>query len=162
MTLHFLTKYFFSLKKIRLIIKMVDENLIKEIKAIREKGQNQPSDALKIFEFFKQLAAENEEFKEELEDIDTIVVQIAVTDIDYKFWIKLGEGTVDYGEGASDDATVTMKATQATFGGVTSGEIDATSAYMSGDLVIEGNLQDAIAYGEIQGLGMELGADLFE
>jgi len=151
---------------------MVDENLINEIKAIREKGQNQPSDALKIFEFFKQFAAENEEFKEELEDIDTIVVQIVVTDIDYKFWIKLGEGTVDYSEGGSDDATVTMKATQATFGGVTSGEIDATSAYMSGDLVIEGNLQDAnfnglivnggFAYGEIQGLGMELGADLLE
>jgi hypothetical protein len=33
---------------------------------------------------------------------------------------------------------------------------------MSGDLVIEGNLQDAIAYGEIQGLAMELGAEYFE
>ena len=141
---------------------MVDENLIKELKTVREKGQNQPSDALKMFEFMKQLAAENDELKEELEDIDTIIVQIDVTDIDYKFWAKFGEGAVDYGEGAKDDASVTMKATQATFGGVTSGEIDATSAYMSGDLVIEGNLQDAIAYGEIQSLAMELGADLLE
>ena len=141
---------------------MVDENLIKELKTLREKGQSQPSDALKVYEFAKQLAAENEEFKEELEDIDTILVQIVVTDIDYKFWTKFGEGAVDYGEGENDDATVTMKASQATFAGITSGEVDGTSAYMSGDLVIEGNLQDAIAYGEIQGLAMELGADLLE
>jgi hypothetical protein len=33
---------------------------------------------------------------------------------------------------------------------------------MSGDLVIEGNLQDTIAYGEILGLAMELGAELLE
>ena len=141
---------------------MVDENLIKELKEMREKGQSQPSDALKTYEFLKQLAEENEEFKEELEDMDTIIVQIVVTDIDYKFWTKFGEGAVDYGEGASDDATVTMKASQDTFAGIVSGEVDGTSAYMSGDLVIEGNLQDAIAYGEIQGLAMELGADYFE
>ncbi|MFW9866540.1 MAG: SCP2 sterol-binding domain-containing protein [Candidatus Thorarchaeota archaeon] len=141
---------------------MVDENLIKELKEIREKGQSEPSDALKMYEFLKQLAQENEEFKEELEDMDTIIVQIVVTDIDYTFWTKFGEGVVDYGEGASDEATCTMKATQATFAGITSGEVDGTSAYMSGDLVIEGNLQDAIAYGEIQGLAMELGEEYFE
>jgi hypothetical protein len=33
---------------------------------------------------------------------------------------------------------------------------------MSGDLVIEGNLQDAIAYGEIVSLAMEEGAEYFE
>jgi len=151
---------------------MVDENLIKELKEMREKGQSEPSDALKMYEFLKQFAQENEEFKEELEDMDTIIVQIEVTDINFIFWTKFGEGAVDYGEGTNDDATVTMKATQATFAGITSGEVDGTSAYMSGDLVIEGNLQDAnfiglandsrIAYGEIQGLAMELGADYFE
>jgi len=45
-----------------------------------------------------------------------------------------------------------MKATSATWAGMGSGDIDATSAYMSGDLQIEGNLQDAIAYGEINGM----------
>lgn len=141
---------------------MVDEKLIKEIKEMREKGPGAPSDALKLFEFMKQLGAENEEFKEELEDIDTIVAQMEVTDIDYKYWVKFGEGAVDYGEGASDEATVTMKAAQATWTGLSAGEIDSTSAYMSGDLVIEGNLQDAIAFGEIQGLATELGAELLE
>ncbi|MHA2009899.1 MAG: SCP2 sterol-binding domain-containing protein [Promethearchaeota archaeon] len=141
---------------------MVDANLINDLKELREKGPSAPADSLKMFEFMKQLAAENEELKEELEDIDTILMQMVITDTDYKYWVKFGEGTVDYAEGESADATCTMKATAATFAGVASGEIDGTSAYMSGDLVIEGNLQDAIAYGEISGLAMELGADLFE
>jgi len=141
---------------------MVDEKLINEIKAMREKGPGEPSDALKLFEFMKQLGQENEEFKEELEDIDTVIAQMEVTDIDYKYWVKFGEGVVDYGEGSNDDATVTMKAAQATWTGLSAGEIDSTSAYMSGDLVIEGNLQDAIAFGEIQGLATELGAELLE
>jgi len=141
---------------------MVDPNLIKEMKEMREKGVSQPSDALKIFEFAKQLAEENEDLKEELEDIDTMVVQLVVTDINYKYWVKMGDGTVDYGEGDGDDPSVTMSATGATWAGLSSGEIDSTSAYMSGDLVIDGNLQDAIAFGEIQSIANEEGAEYFE
>jgi hypothetical protein len=73
---------------------MVDPNLIKEMKELKEKGASKPSDALKIFEFAKQLAEENEDLKEELEDIDTMVVQLVVTDINYKYWVKMGDGTV--------------------------------------------------------------------
>ncbi|NVM17849.1 MAG: SCP2 sterol-binding domain-containing protein [Candidatus Lokiarchaeota archaeon] len=141
---------------------MVDQNLINEIKEMREKGASQPSDALKIFEFAKQLAEESEDLKEELEDIDTTVVQLIITDINYKYWVKMGDGTVDYGEGEGDDPSVTMSATGATWTGMSSGEIDSTSAYMSGDLVIDGNLQDAIAFGEIQSIAMEEGAHYFE
>lgn len=141
---------------------MVDENIIKELKELREKGARQPSDALKTYEFVKQLAEENEELKEELEDIDPMVVQLVITDVNYKYWVKIGEGKLDYGEGEGEDPSVTMSATGATWAGLTSGEIDSTSAYMSGDLVIEGNLQDAIAYGEVLALAQELGADYFE
>ena len=138
---------------------MVDPNLVKDLLEMREKGPSQPSDALKMYEFVKQLAEENEELKEELEDIDPIIAQLEVTDIDYKYWVKMGEGKVEYAEGENEDASVTMKATAATWTGLGSGELDSTSAYMSGDLVIEGNLQDAIAYGEITSLAMELGQE---
>jgi len=134
---------------------MVDENLIKELKEMREKGASKPSDALKMYEFVKQVAEENEDLKEELEDMDAILVQLVVTDQDYKYWVKVGEGKVEYGEGEADDPGVTMNATAATWAGLASGELDSTSAYMSGDLQIEGNLQDAIAYGEILGMAME-------
>jgi putative sterol carrier protein len=141
---------------------MVDQNLVKELKEMRTKGASQPSDALKLFEFVKQLAKESEDLKEELDDIDTTVVQLVVTDIDYKYWVKMGDGTVDYAEGEAEDPSVTMSATGATWAGMSSGEIDSTSAYMSGDLVIDGNLQDAIAFGEIQSIAMEEGASYFE
>jgi len=134
---------------------MVDENLIKEIKAMRSGGSTEPSNALKLAEYMKQLAGESEDLKEELEDMDLTIVQFVVTDVDYKYWLKLGEGAVDYGEGQNDDPSVTMKATGATWVGLSSGELDSTSAYMSGDLQIEGNLQDAIAYGEIMAMAME-------
>jgi putative sterol carrier protein len=141
---------------------MVDQNLINELKEMRKKGASQPSDALKMFEFVKQLAEENEDLKEELEDIDTTVVQLVISDIDYKYWVKMGDGTVDYGEGEGDDPSVTLSATGAIWTGLSSGELESTSAYMSGDLIIEGNLQDAIAFGEIQSIAMEEGADYFE
>jgi len=141
---------------------MVDTNLIKEMKEMREKGASKPSDALKIFEFAKQLAEEKEDLKEELEDIDTFLAQLVMTDVDYKYWVKMGDGTIDYGEGEGDGPSVTMSATGATWAGLSSGEIDGTSAYMSGDLVIDGNLQDAIAFSEIQSIAMEEGAEYFK
>jgi len=141
---------------------MVEENLIKQLKEMRAKGASQPSDALKMYEFVKQMAEESEDLKEELEDIDAMAVQLVVTDVNYKYWVKLGDGKIDYGEGEADDPSVTMSATGATWAGLSSGELDSTSAYMSGDLAIEGNLQDAIAYGEIVGLAMEEGAEYFE
>ena len=42
-----------------------------------------------------------------------------------------------------------------TMGGMMSGEVDDTAAYMSGDLVIEGNLQDTMAYGEFMRIAVE-------
>jgi putative sterol carrier protein len=138
---------------------MVDENVLNKLKELREKGATEPSDALVMYEVFKQLADESEDLKEELEDVDILVQQV-VTDIDYKYWIKMGDGKLDYGEGVADDPNVTMSATAATWGGLASGEIDSTSAYMSGDLQIEGNLQDAIAFGEVISIAGEELQDL--
>ncbi len=132
---------------------MVSDDLLQKLKALRDReGEGTPSDALLLCEAMKQLAAENEDLKEEVEDMDTILVQFVWTDVDYKYWVKVGEGEVDYGEGETEDPSVTMKATSTTWAGMGAGEIDATSAYMSGDLQIEGNLQDAIAYGELNGM----------
>lgn len=132
---------------------MVSEDLLKKLAAMRAgEGERKPSDALLLCEAFKQLAAENEDIKEEVEDIDLTVVQFEWSDVGYKYWVKFGEGQVDYGEGEAEDPSVTMIATSTTWAGLGSGELDATSAYMAGDLQIEGNLQDAIAYGEINGM----------
>ncbi|MFX1569601.1 MAG: SCP2 sterol-binding domain-containing protein [Promethearchaeota archaeon] len=132
---------------------MVSEDLLKKLAAMRAgEGERKPSDALLLCEAFKQLAAENEDIKEEVEDMDLTVVQFEWSDVGYKYWVKFGEGQVEYAEGEAEDPSVTMIATSTTWGALGSGELDATSAYMAGDLQIEGNLQDAIAYGEINGM----------
>jgi len=135
--------------------KMVNDDVINKLKELRDKDQTEPRDALELFGLYKELA-EEEDIKEELEDIDEIIVQNNYSDTDFKYWIKLGEGNFDVGEGEAEEPTVVMSATADTWASLGAGELDATSAYMSGDLAIEDNLQDAIAYGQILDLIREI------
>lgn len=140
---------------------MVDQGLIDEIKAMRSAGGGKKEDILKIFEMFKQLSEEDEDLKEEVEDSE-IAMQFTITDMDYKFWLVV-KGAISYGEGdCPDDVTVSFSANGETITGMFSGKVDATAAYMSGDLVIEGNLQDAMAFGEISSLAMEAAEEFFD
>lgn len=136
---------------------MVDLDLANEVRELTEKGtmKEDPKNILKLMELLKQVSVEDEELKEELEDMDKIVGQMVITDKDFKYWLSSGEGVFDYGEGETDDPTFTMKANWETMGGMMSGEVDGTAAYMSGDLVIEGNLQDTMAYAEFMRIAVE-------
>ena len=134
---------------------MVDESLLNELKEMREKGASAPSDVLKLFAVAKQLSTESEDMKEEIEDMDSMTVQFIMNDIDYKWWVKMGEGSFDYGEGEAADPGVTLAASQENITNMFRGEADSTSLYMSGDITIEGNLQDAMAFGEVLGIMQE-------
>ena len=140
---------------------MVDDGLLKEIKGLMEAGADSAEIGaiLKMLEFFKAISLENEDLKEELEDMD-IVVQQVITDKDAKFWIKAQNGAIEFGEGAVDNASFTFSCTLAVGAGMLFGEVDATSAYMAGDITVEGNLQDAMAFQEIIELAMEAFEDL--
>ncbi|MFX1392610.1 MAG: SCP2 sterol-binding domain-containing protein [Promethearchaeota archaeon] len=142
---------------------MVDEALLKELKAKLDAGSDSanPDDVLKVYEFFKQVAQENEDLKEELEDMD-IAVQTVITDVDKKYWITAKDGEINYGPGEIDNPSFTFAATLAVGAGMLYGEVDATSAYMAGDITVEGNLQDAMAFQEIIELAMEAFEDLTE
>ena len=142
---------------------MVDEALLKEMKGKFEAGAaaSDVMDFLKVFEMFKQIGQENEDLKEELEDMD-ITIQMIITDADKKFWLKAKEGTLEYGEGNVDNPSFTFSATKEVGSGMLFGEVDATSAYMAGDITVEGNLQDAMAFQEIIELALEALEDMFE
>jgi len=137
---------------------MVDEALVKEMKTKFDAGAaaSDVMDSLKVFELFKQIAVENEDLKEELEDMD-ITIQMLITDEDKKFWLKAKEGTLEYGEGDVENPSFTFSATKEVGSGMLFGEVDATSAYMA-----EGNLQDAMAFQEIIELALEAYEDLAE
>lgn len=136
---------------------MVDLNLAMEVREMTEKGtmREDPKNILKLLELVKQVAAEDEELKEELEDMDKIIGQMVVNDKDFKYWLSSGDGEFEFGEGDTDDPSFTMKANWETMGGMMAGEVDGTAAYMSGDLVIEGNLQDVMGYAEFMRIAVE-------
>ncbi len=139
---------------------MVDQALVDKLKTLTD----DPSvatieDYPKLLEYLKQVSKENDDLKEELEDMD-IVVQMVITDKDKKFWLKAQEGEVDAGEGDIDNPSFTFSAAFETAVGMLTGEVDATSAYMAGDITVEGNLQDAMAFQEILELAMEAFEDM--
>ncbi|MFX1313054.1 MAG: SCP2 sterol-binding domain-containing protein [Promethearchaeota archaeon] len=142
---------------------MVDESLIKELKAAQEKGAASASvdDMMKVFQFIKQVSTENEDLQEELEDMD-IAIQMVISDSDKKFWLTVKEGNLDYGDGDVENPSFTMSSTLEVGAGILMGEVDATSAYMAGDITVEGNLQDAMAFQEIIELALEAYEDLVE
>jgi putative sterol carrier protein len=142
---------------------MVDEALMNEVKEKMDAGAaaSDVMDTLKVFELFKQIAEENEDLKEELEDMD-IVIQMVITDADKKFWLKAHDGTMEFGEGDVDNPSFTFSATKEVGSGMLFGEVDATSAYMAGDITVEGNLQDAMAFQEIIELALEALEDMLD
>lgn len=142
---------------------MVDEALLRDLKEKMDAGAGAATvaDIPKVFEYFVQVAKENDDLKEELEDMD-IVVQQVLTDVGKKFWLKAQEGKLSYGEGDVDNPSFTFSCTMEVGSGMLFGEVDATSAYMAGDITVEGNLQDAMAFQEIIELAMEAFEDLTE
>jgi len=142
---------------------MVDESLLKDIKAAQDAGAASASDkeVTLMYEFVKQISTENEDLKEELEDMDIAISQI-LTDIDKKYWLTVKEGDLQFGEGDVDNPSFTMSSTLEVGAGILMGEVDATSAYMAGDITVEGNLQDAMAFQEIIELALEAYEDLIE
>ncbi len=142
---------------------MVDESLLKEIKAAQDAGASaaKPESMMKMFEFIKQISTENEDLKEELEDMD-IAIQMVLSDVDKKHWLTVKEGNLNYGEGDVENPSFTMSSTMEVGAGILMGEVDATSAYMAGDITVEGNLQDAMAFQEIIELALEAYEDLIE
>jgi len=89
-----------------------------------------------------------------------ITVQMIVTDVDSKAWMKAHDGILEYGEGETDNPSFTFSANKEVALGLLFGEVDATSAYMAGDITVEGNLQDAMAFQEIIELAIEAFEDL--
>ncbi len=142
---------------------MVDESLLKDIKTAQDKGASaaSPEDMMRVFGFIKQVSVENEDLKEELEDMD-IAIQMVINDVDKKYWLTVKDGKLDFGEGDVENPSFTMSSTLEVGAGIMMGEVDATSAYMAGDITVEGNLQDAMAFQEIIELALEAYEDLVE
>ncbi|MHA1765705.1 MAG: SCP2 sterol-binding domain-containing protein [Promethearchaeota archaeon] len=93
---------------------------------------------------FLEISNESEDIQEEVEGWNR-VLQIKLSDTD-NFWLKIEEGKFTAGKGDAGESDITLEMSGETAAGVFTGEIDATSAYMSGDLKIIGPLPDAVKF----------------
>ena len=142
---------------------MVNQRLLKKLKEKYEAGPESVSiaDLPLLFRFSKELLTENEELREEYMDVE-MNVALVLTDFDKKFWVKIKDADFEYGEGAIEDASFTLTASSNAMIKILFGETDATSAYMAGEISVEGDLARAMEFNEIIELGMEQFEELVE
>jgi len=97
---------------------------------------------------FEEIAKVNEDFQEDLEDIEG-TIQWNIGNI--RAYLSFEEGKYSFVmDEEAEDPDVTMILEDIDFAQrFFSGEEDGTSAYMSGDLKIEGNLQLTMTYGSL-------------
>ncbi len=97
----------------------------------------------------EEIAKVDEDFQEELEDFDDATIQWNVGNIRVYITIKDGKYSFEM-DAEAEDPEVTMIIEDLDIAKqFFSGELDGTSAYMSGDLKIEGDLQLTMAYGAL-------------
>jgi len=136
---------------------MVDKKLLLKMKAKFEEGPDSASiaDIPLLFNFAKQLIADNPELREDYLE-EKIDAQIILSDFDNKaFWIKINDADFDFGEGKIEDPSFTLTADMRSMARIIFGEQDPTSAYMAGEITVEGNLQDALAFNDFLEIGLE-------
>lgn len=93
-------------------------------------------------ELFEEKAAKIEELKSELEGFEK-VFQIMVTDGE-PCYVEIKEGTFSVAKGQHENPSLVLTADSAVWEQILKGELDSVAAYMSGQLRIEGPLEDAM------------------
>jgi len=91
---------------------------------------------------FEEKAAKIEELKDELAGFEK-VFQISVTDGE-PCYIELKEGKFNVVKGQHENPSLVLTADSAVWEQILKGELDSVAAYMSGQLRIEGSLEDAM------------------
>lgn len=101
------------------------------IRFLSEEWVKAVTDAVNASEEFKQAAAGK-----------SVKVQnvVSTPDGEIKYWFTVQDGQTEMGLGETSDAEATLASDYDTAAALTKGELNATSAYMSGKLKIQGDL----------------------
>lgn len=123
-----------------------------------EDGELTIDDVVDFFKILAEVANESEDVQDETEGWDRVLL----FDVENgpKVTMICKDGKFECNEGAPDSPDVTLGMNADVAVGVLSGETDATSAYMAGDLKVTGPLPDAIKFRTITELIREELEDL--
>ena len=121
---------------------MVNEELKKQMVQKIDDGEFESSDLLEFMDLFCQICNQSEDIQEEVGEWDC-KFQVQLEGLE-DFWIDIREGQFGFGTGHVQEADNILKANPENAAQIFIGEKDATAAYMSGALKIEGNLPNAV------------------
>ena len=121
---------------------MVDKALKEKLAAKIDEGDFGPADLPEFLTLFCQIGNESDDVQEEVEGF-TKTYQFDLEGGE-AFWLTVEDGKFTGGAGQAAKADITLRTTAATGAKIFTGEKDATSAYQSGALKIEGQLPDAV------------------
>ncbi len=125
----------------------------KELAEKIENGDLQIDDVADFFKVLAEIANDSEEIQDEVEGWDRVLLFDVTNGPKVTLIVKDAKAEVKEGAEGTPDITLSMNSDTAI--GVLSGETDATSAYMAGDLKVTGPLPDAIKFRTITELVRE-------
>jgi putative sterol carrier protein len=120
----------------------MDANLKKRLAEKIEDSEFGVGDIADYLVLFAAVGNENDDVKDEVEGWNRVVV-LQLQDSD-AYWIKVVDGTFTTGTGSPEGADVVLRAKGATIAAILCGDKDATMAYTTGSLKIDGKLSDAV------------------
>ncbi len=99
----------------------------------------------KIIKMGVNFLQNTEELREEIMDYDYIY-QILVSDINFKFWLKVSRGSIMYKRGINPNATFRVSFTKDIIIKILKREMYGSEAYMKGIIKVDGDLTQGLRY----------------
>jgi putative sterol carrier protein len=105
-----------------------------------------------VMDLLCAIANSDEDFEEEFGSF-TKTYQFKVTDIpDGDMWLKIEGGKFSSGAGLADPINLTFSMTKECAAGMVSGAVDSNSAFMKGELKLDGPIGDGVKFQNILAL----------
>lgn len=121
---------------------MVDKELKEKLNEKIEEGEFGVADLPDYQKLFCQVCNDSDDVQDEVKGFSkTYLFKLEGAP---SFWLKIENGSFTGGQGDLEKADVVLKTAAAIGAKIFTGEKDATSAYQSGVLKIEGQLPDAV------------------
>jgi hypothetical protein len=114
---------------------------------------------MSIAKSIEHLSVKNDEFADELGVFKKNIVQTNLSDSNFNYWVKFGEGEFKCGKGEIDHANIKVSSSQETMDQLLSGNTDAFKEFIGGNLKIEGDLQYAVVYFDLLRLAFEINSE---
>jgi putative sterol carrier protein len=112
---------------------------VEEVKAKIAAKEYDPKDLPLFMKALQEIAETSDELKEELSSWEDTTIVLKVPGITSAY-LKVTGGKLEVGEGELENPDLTIEMTEEVARGIASQEVDMASAYMAGDIKLEGDI----------------------